>query len=55
MSNEQTMEMWKEFRRRQAAHAKGPADGTAKALAEWNAEAEALDAFKKQIESIEDQ
>jgi hypothetical protein len=54
MSTEQTMEMWKEYRRRRAALRKGPADGTAQGLVEWNKEAEALEAFKKQIEALED-
>jgi hypothetical protein len=55
MGREHTAEMWKEFRRRQAAQRKGPANRSAEALAEWNKEEEALEAFKKQIEALEDQ
>jgi hypothetical protein len=46
MSREQTAEMWKEFRRRQAVHIKGPVNGSAEALAEWSKEEEALAACR---------
>ena len=55
MSQEQTAEMWKEFRRQQAIHKKGAANKTAEAFAEWNKQAEELEVFKKRIEALEDQ
>jgi hypothetical protein len=55
MSREQVAELWKEYRQRQAIQRKGPANRSAEALAEWNKGEEALEAFKKQIEALEDE